>query len=177
MQININFGRPQWALGVFSLAFMFAGLANATSPIKATPFASPLPHGFVTSVQKANGSGVVVSYRIDTNVIANQPTVVSLIFNSPKDIGTVTFSSDAGLQLSGISSVPIALPKGGSQLLLKATANMDGILYINVFTTAAGATSVISIPVKIGNTTPKIFTMGKARLMPNGDRIIAMPVP
>jgi len=156
---------------------IFSGFVSAASSVKAVPFAASTPHDFVTATQKANGSGILVSYKIDGNVIANQPTIVNLIFNSPKGIGTVTFSADAGLELNGVNRSPIALPQGSSQLLLKATAQMDGLLYINVFTTVAGVSSVVSIPVKIGTTTPKVLMIGKPRSMPNGDRIVAMPVP
>jgi len=177
MQSYINLSPFQRLVGVVSIAMLVGACANATTAVSATPIGSALPTDLIRAVEKDNGSGITVSYRVEPNVIANQPTTIVVVFNALKGAGTARFSSDNGLKLSGITTAPVALPKGGSQLVLQATAKMDGLLYVNVFTAYAGATSVISIPVKVGDTAPKTAIVGKSKSMPNGERIISMPVP
>jgi len=135
-----------------------------------------LPANLVSTVQKPNGSGIAVRYRVDGGAVAHQPHAITLIFEGVKDdAATVHFTADPELQPSGLPA-QVTLPRGASQLVLQVTSQSDGLFYVNVFTMQAGATSVISVPVQSGSIGPKLRKLGESKPAADGERIISLPV-
>lgn len=136
------------------------------------------PQGWTTAVQKANGAGIVVQYRIENGAAAQQPLTVTVVFSAVTDPGaTVRFTTDAGLQLTGAAIPSVSLPLGMSELVLQATPQREGLFYLNIFTTQAGTTSVTSVPIQTSHVTPQLIQVGEAKVSGRGDRIIAISVP
>ncbi len=132
--------------------------------------------GFITAVQKSNGSRVVVRYKVSSASGAGVPVTVNLTFGAVNDAAAnVRFTSDAGLRLIA-SQAPMPLPMGSSELDFQAVSESDGLFYINVFTTQNGATSAMSIPVAVGNGKPRLDAMGVTKPSTAGEKIISIPV-
>lgn len=132
--------------------------------------------GFVTAVQKSNGSRVVVRYRVAPPPGAGLPATVSLTFNAVTDAAAaVRFTTDAGLRLLA-SQASVPLPLGSSELDIQAIPGGDGLFYLNVFTTQNGATSAMSIPIAVGTVAPKLDAVGVTKPAADGQKIISLPV-
>jgi len=127
-------------------------------------------------MQKPNGSGIDVRYRVDRAAAAHRPMTITLVFDGVKDVAaTVHFTADKELQSSGLAAL-MTLPLGTSQLALQVMPQSDGLFYVNVFTTQAGASSVTSVPVQSGSVGPKLNKLGEAKPTADGERIISLPV-
>ena len=132
--------------------------------------------GFVTAVQKSNGSRVVVRYKVSPASSVGVPVTVNLTFSAVNDAAAnVRFTSDVGLRLIA-SQAPMPLPMGSSELEIQAVPESDGLFYINVFTTQNNATSAMSIAVGVGNGKPKLDSMGATKPSAAGEKIISIPV-
>lgn len=181
MSIHSNHRRLAWRLAALALSTAClscgAGPASSTTSATATPISRALPTDLVSTMQKPNGSRITVRYRVEGTATINQPVTITLVFDVvTDDTATVRLTADPELLMSGVAA-KVTLPKGSSELSLQATPRSDGLFYVNVFTTQAGATSVISVPVQSGNTAPKLSQQGEAKQAPDGERLIALPVP
>ncbi|RQO54632.1 hypothetical protein DBV14_12775 [Variovorax sp. KBW07] len=128
------------------------------------------------AARKPNDSGVTLRYQLETTPQAGKATTVVLQFDgvSHPDGATVRLATDAGLTLSGNST--LTLPTGK-----RTTANVsvvsegEGLAYLNVFITQGSATSAISIPIQAGSATPALKASGVIKSTPDGENIISMP--
>ncbi len=162
--------------------FAMLAVSSSISCGAAVPVLTAIPGqpanfaGFVTPVQKSNGSRVIVGFRVTPTPGAGLPATVSLTFSAVTDAAAgVRFTSDAGLRLlAPQSSVP--LPLGASELDIQAIPEADGLFYLNVFTTQNGATSAMSIPIAVGTVAPKLSPVGVTKPTADGQKIISLPV-
>lgn len=137
----------------------------------------PAPAGMTRAVKKPNGSGIDVQYAVDGSPQIGRNTAVTLRFDGITDPagGSVRFSADAGLTLTGAGSVP--LPVGVvTTVTVQAAPASEGIAYLNVFTTQNGVTSATSVPIRVGKSDPSMRSNGDARKTPAGEAVISMPV-
>lgn len=164
-----------WPIAALILSMASLSCSGTPFPVAATSTSTPLPAHLIAAAQKPNGSKVNIRYRVDGGAVARQNATVTIIFDAVTDASAaVRFTSDPGLQLTGVSG-PVALPQGASQIVLQAIPQTDGLFYVNVFTTQAGATSVMSIPVRTGNIDPKLQKLGETKPSGQGEHIISMP--
>jgi hypothetical protein len=132
--------------------------------------------GLVHVAAKKGGSGVRVAYRIEGVPQANVPTTVTVEFSgiSAPDGAIASFSAEDPAVLTGVSTLPLK-PKQTQSTSVFVTAAEDGVYFLNVTTTQAGRSSVISIPVKVGTGAPKLEKQGTAETTPSGERVISLP--
>lgn len=129
------------------------------------------------ATQKANGSGIVLSFTEAVAARAGVPVSLKLTFDGVTDPagGRVRISADAGLTLAGDAAFSLAAGQV-QQRNITVTADTDGFFYLNVFTTQGGRTSVASIPVKVGNAVPALKSLGKIT-QSGQEKLVVMPVP
>jgi hypothetical protein len=140
---------------------------------------SPAP--MVGGRTKSNGSGVSIGYRLDGTPKAGAPLTVVLSFDGITDPAgaTVRLVTDGGLALAGSSDSTLALPGGGpSNATVDVVPGASGIGYLHVFTTQNGSTSVISVPVQVGQAPASLASPAgaAAKQTPSGDKILPMQV-
>ena len=177
MPIQSTRGNFAWPIAALALSMASLSCGGAPASVGATSTPVSLPANLITAMQKPNGSKVNVRYRVDGGAAVGQGATITMIFDAVIDSSaSVRFTSDPGLQLTGVSG-PVSLPLGTSQVVLTAIPQRSGLFYVNVFTTQAGATSVMSIPVSMGNIDPKLQKLGEMKPADKGERIISMPVP
>lgn len=170
-------GNFAWPIAALALSLASVSCSGTPAAVIATSTPTLLPANLITAMQKPNGSKVGVRYRVDGGAAVRQDATITMIFDAVTDSSaSVRFTSDPELQLTGVSG-PVSLPSGTSQVVLTATPQRSGLFYVNVFTTQAGATSVMSIPVRTGNIDPKLQKLGETKPAGQGERIISMPVP
>ncbi len=177
MLIHLIPRRFAWLLMISVLSPACLSCAAASALMAAAPLGDTLPANLVNTVQKPHGSGIAVRYRVNGTAVTGQAVTITLIFDAVRDdSAAVRFTADKELQLSGPVDAP-SLPRGLSQRELQVTPRSDGVFYVNVFTTQAGATSVVSVPIQSGHVPPKLRKPGQLQPAGNGERIISMPVP
>jgi hypothetical protein len=149
------------------------GMPDARVPKRSQHKAAPAP--MTTAVQKSNGSGVAVQYRVDGTPQAGRATSVVLQFDDVTDPqgASVRFTADPGLTLR--NGNPLTLPAGQrSTATVSVIGESDGLRYLNVFVSQGGASSAISIPIQTG-TAPLMKSQGDVQTTKEGDSIITMP--
>lgn len=168
--------RVHRSLGVIAMMALAMGLSlqacAGTKPGRGT--SAPM----TAAPMKPGGSGVAVQYRIDGTPQAGVAVPVVLRFDGVTDPagGTVRFSGDGGLTITG-SSGPQTLPAGqASTLTVQVVPDADGIGYLHVFTTQNGATSATSITVQVGKGPSALPASSGLKDTPAGDKILTMPV-
>lgn len=132
----------------------------------------------VVVAQKANGSGVDLSYDTPLVTAPRQAVSVSLNFDGVVDTGaTVRISADSSLQLESPLAA-LVLPLGKSQVTVRARTTVAGLFYLHVQTLQQGRASISSIPVQVGNGSAKLDSPGELKPAPAGtDMLIVIPVP
>jgi hypothetical protein len=132
-----------------------------------------------TAPMKANGSGVVVKFRVDSETPQVGKIVpVVLTFDGITDStgATLRLAVDGGLSL-GATNVTRTLPPGpATTLTVEVVPAAEGVGYLHVFTTQYGATSATSIPVQVGKAATALPASGDVRQAPGGDKLLPMPV-
>jgi len=132
-----------------------------------------------TAPMKANGSGVVVRFRVaDASPQAGKAVSVELTFEGITDPSgaMLRLVGDGGVSL-GATEVTRTLPAGAATTLtVEVTPAAEGVGYLNVFTTQYGATSATSIPLQVGKAAAALPASGDVKQMPGGEKILPMPV-
>lgn len=132
-----------------------------------------------TAPMKANGSGVVVQFRVDTETPqVGKVVAVVLTFDGITDPtgAALRLAVDGGLSL-GTSNATRTLPPGGATALaVEVVPAAEGVGYLHVFTTQYGATSATSIPIQVGKAANALPGSGDVKQTPSGDKIRPMPV-
>ncbi len=149
------------------------GMPDSRVPKRSQHKAAPAP--MTTAVQKSNGAGVKVQYRVDGAPQAGRATSVVLQFDDVTDPqgASVRFTADPGLSLRNAS--PLALPAGQrTTATVSVVSETDGLRYLNLFVTQGGASSAISIPIQAG-AAPLMKPQGDTETTREGDSIITMP--
>lgn len=161
---------------LLGVAFILPSCALADAPAPAAK-STPKPAAMMSAVKKPNGSGIDVQYAVDGSPQIGRNTAVTLRFDGVTDPagGSVRFSADGGLVLTGATSVP--LPAGATTtVVVQAAPSGEGIAYLNVFTTQNGVTSATSVPIRVGKSDPTLRSNGEVRKTPAGEAVISMPV-
>ena len=168
--------RASRSLGAIAMAALAMGVslqacAHTTKPGRATS------DKMTAAPMKPGGSGVAIQYRIDGTPQAGVAVPVVLSFDGITDPagGTVRFTGDGGLTVTGASG-PQALPAGKvTTLTVQVVPDADGIGYLHVFTTQNGATSATSITVQAGKAPSALPASSGLKDTPAGEKIITMP--
>ena len=145
--------------------------ATKASGAKGTMKAAPM---------KANGSGVVVRFRVaDATQQTGKAISVELTFEGITDPSgaALRLAGDGGVSL-GSTEVTRTLPAGvATTLTVLVTLAGEGVGYLHVFTTQYGATSATSIPLQIGKAPSALPASGDdLKQTPGGEKILPMPV-
>ncbi|NLP65473.1 hypothetical protein [Paraburkholderia sacchari] len=91
--------------------------------------------------------------------------------------GEVTYTTEGSLRLSGSAQKSLTPDsKGASQDTVVVQAASDGAYFLNVFVSTASGTTVVSIPVTVGNAAFKPVAAAASTVStPGGQRVIEMP--
>ena len=156
-----------------ALAFaLSAGIACAAG----TPRGKVDERGFVQIDTKKSGSGVRVAYRIDGEPQPGVPATMTVEFrgiNAPAG-AIASFGTEEPAVLTGPSTLKLK-PGPPQSATVALTAAQDGIYFVNVTTTQAGRSSVVSIPVKVGAGGRRLERPGTVEITPSGERVISLP--
>ncbi|MGJ7510312.1 hypothetical protein [Variovorax sp. GT1P44] len=148
---------------------------GSTSPSKGENSRSRMK----TAPMKANGSGVFVQFRVDTETAqVGKAVVVSLTLDGITDPtgATLRLAVDGGLSL-GATNATRTLPAGSAtSLTVEVMPGAEGVGYLHVFTTQYGATSATSIPIQVGKAATALPRSEEVKQTPSGDKIRPMPV-
>jgi len=151
--------------------------ANASEPAarKAASASKPMH----VAPMKSNGSGIILSYRIDGTPKAGSPVSVVLRMDGVTDPAgaTVRWVAGTGLSLVSPSQTSQMLASGViSTLAVQVIPAGEGVGYLDVFTTQYGAISAMSIPVQVGKAPTSLPATGELKQTPSGEKIVPMPV-
>jgi hypothetical protein len=131
-----------------------------------------------TAPMKANGSGVIVRYRIDGTPEIGVAVPVVLTFDGVTERGgaLLRLTTEGGLALGNVAETR-TLPTGEeTTLTINVTPTVAGIGYLHVFTTQYSAISATSIPVQIGKTPSALPNAGDLKQTPGGDKVRSIQV-
>ena len=134
---------------------------------------APASASMMTAPMKANGSGVIVRYRIDATPEIGVAVPVVLTFDGVTEQGgaALRLTTEGGLALGDVAATH-TLPAGEvTSLTIKVTPSAAGIGYLHVFTTQYGATSATSIPVQIGESPSALPGASELKQTPGGDKV------
>jgi hypothetical protein len=134
--------------------------------------------GMTRAFAKANGSGIVVTYRVEGEPKKNAATEVVVVLTRAEGDGpaAVRFAADAGLILRDGPLGELSLAAGSpTTIRLSVVPESDGLRYLNVFTSQNGRSSSTSIPIQVGSMTPK-GPGSTLKTAPDGARILSHPV-
>lgn len=166
-------------LSALALA-MFSPVSSADAPDAGGPAKvkkTSKDRAMKVAPQKPNGSGIVVRYRLQGTPQAGRPVPVALALE--RVVGadaSVRFETDAGLRLAGDADARALMAGRTAALTVDVVPGGEGISYLHVFTTQDGITSVASIPVSVGKGGTALPSVGELKPLPDGDKIISMPV-
>jgi hypothetical protein len=144
--------------------------SNAASPKYRT-------RAFIILPQKKNGSGMQVAYRLESKPMKGQALTISLRFdhvNHP-DGGSVDFSTDKELEIRSPAIRQVISAKRTALHQLVVTPQAEGLFYVNVFTEQAGRKSAAAIPVRVGQSSVVLNTLGPISADHRGEKVIAIP--
>lgn len=156
-------------------ALLVAALAAAMPDAFADQASQMTKRAAVSS--KLNASGIVLDFAAVPLVRVGVPASVVLKFTGVTEAagGSVQITADPGLALS--SETDFSLAAGSvAERTVTFTAGTEGLLYLNVFMTQRGQTSVASVPVRVGNKTLAMKTLGKLRKS-GQEQLVVMPLP
>lgn len=160
---------------VLGLSLLLSSCAFADAP-GAAAHAAPQQRAMTRAVAKPNGSAIDVQYVVEGSPQIGRRTAVTLRFDGITDPagGSVRFGADPGLALTAEGRVP--LPVGAvTTVTVHVVPGSEGIAYLHVFTAQNGATSAISVPIRVGKTAPALRSSGDLRKTPSGEAVISMP--
>jgi hypothetical protein len=154
-------------------------LAADPAPVRNTSKSAPKPV-WVQAAAKHGGSGVSLRYSLAATLQPNVPAALQLQFAGiSEDDASVEVRAPVGVTLTDANGAPLAsqsLPRGQiTTLSLTVTAAVDGMQFIDVFTTQGGRGSAQSVPLKVGKGEMLLKKSGDLRIEPNGERVISMP--
>lgn len=142
----------------------------------ASSSAHAAPAAMTQAPEKANGSGVSISYRVEGVPQVGRTTPVTLAFENVNNVNgaTVSLTTDAGLSIQGERT--LNLPTGQrTEAQVVILNEREGLLYLNVFVLQGTRRSVISVPVKIGTAAPVLKSTGTLVRDAQGQWIMSMP--
>ena len=168
--------------GAVALLLALSALESASADSAGSPAATKASGAKGTmkaAPMKANGSGVVVRFRVaDATPQVGKAISVELTFEGITDPSgaVLRLAGDGGVSL-GSTEVTRTLPAGvATTLTVEVMLAAEGVGYLNVFTTQYGATSATSIPVQVGKAASALPASGDLKQTPGGEKILPMPV-
>jgi hypothetical protein len=175
----VNVGSGACAVIALALALLVplsavADGAKAPGAVKSAPASAPLK----TAPMKANGSGVIVRYRVDGTPEIGVAVPVVLTFDGVTEQGgaNLRLTTEGGLALGDVAAAR-TLPAGEvTSLTIKVTPSATGIGYLHLFTTQYGVTSATSIPVQIGESPSALPGTDESKQTPGGDKVRSIQV-
>lgn len=153
-----------WVLGL-GLVFGVASGEAAARPVDA---------GATAPVVKANGSRIGVRYTLQGTPAVGSPLRIVLAFSNVGGAGgAASLVAEPGLTLLSAPDRRV-LPSGASTWTVEVQPQADGWAYLNVLTTQDGATSALSIPLKVGAATEKLPASPLLKEGAQGERLLIM---
>lgn len=122
------------------------------------------------------GTGVTLAYKISGALKVGSPVTLNVELSSTAD-AEVKMIADQGLSMNPATPV-LRMPAGQTIVqTLSVTPQADGLLYVNVFSTANGRFATKSIPINVGTTAKQQKSSDTTQTTPSGERIKAITLP
>jgi hypothetical protein len=122
------------------------------------------------------GTGVTLAYKISGALRVGSPITLNVELSSTAD-AEVKMTADQGLSMNPATPV-LRVPAGQTVVqTLNVTPQADGLLYVNVFSTANGRFATKSIPINVGNVAKLQKSSDTEQITPSGERIKAITLP
>lgn len=177
--------RTTFSLPALAAALCTLGAAFATTSALAdapAPAAKPAKaRAWVQAPRKHNGPSVRLSYSVPAQLAVSQAASVRLMFEGvAQDDTRVSIKSPDGsvsvTQADGSATTDVALPRGHTTLIdLRVTPSIEGLHYIDVFTSQGAFSGVQSVPLKVGSGKLQFKPNGTVQTTPSGERVISLP--
>jgi hypothetical protein len=122
------------------------------------------------------GTGVTLAYKISGALKVGSPVTLNVELSSTTD-AEVKMTADRGLSMN--PATPVLRVQAGQTLVqtLSVTPQADGLLYVNVFSTANGRFATKSIPINVGSIVKQQKSSDTTQTTPSGERIKAITLP
>ncbi len=151
-----------------------ADVSHSNAASTANPTAAKKKTDYTSSAM--SGTGVTLAYKISGSLKVGSPVTVNVQLSSTTD-AEVKMTADQGLSMNPATPV-LRVPAGQTIVqTLSVTPQADGLLYVNVFSTANGRFATKSIPLTIGNIANQQKSSGATQITPGGERIKAITLP
>lgn len=122
------------------------------------------------------GTGVTLAYKISGTPKVGSPVTVNIELSSTTD-AEVKMTADQGLSMNPATPV-LRVPAGQTVVqTLNVTPQADGLLYVNVFSSANGRFATKSIPINVGTIAKQQKSSDNTQTTPSGERIKAITLP
>jgi hypothetical protein len=123
-------------------------------------------------VSQSMTTGVDVGYRLSGKPQIGSPLTIQLELTSPRD-GVVTMTAGEGLSLSQPNSSLMLSAGQVKSSSITVVPQVEGLLYVNVFSTVNGRKGSMAIPVQVGEA--KQLVRDDAQPAPSRDRMVSVP--
>jgi hypothetical protein len=169
------------ALGAACMAASAHADAFHATPAANTKSKTAAADSWTTARQKHNASGLELRYRAPATVKPGAGAALALSISGVTAEGAQVElkGSDPAMRilLGGRPvSGPVALAAGESRRLdLEVLDAPEGLQQVAVYLTQNGRTSVVSVPVKVGQGQQLQKAQGEAHTTPSGEKVISLP--
>jgi hypothetical protein len=151
-----------------------ADVAHSGAARSTAPHTAKKKTGFTSAAM--SGTGVTLAYKITGALKIGSPVTINIELSSTTD-AEVKMTADQGLSMNPATPVLSVAAGQTTAQTLSVTPQSDGLLYVNVFSTANGRFSTKSIPLNVGNTANPQKSTGTMQTTPAGERIKAITLP
>lgn len=148
---------------------VLAWLAAAAWPVRAHPVDTWTP-----AEAKAQGSGVLVSYAVPPGVAAGNRVAVRLRLAGARAAQGASVSVRDLVDGRTVLSLQLE-PGEVREVDVWVLARADGVQFLDVLTTQAGRSSVVSVPVRVGGGKTRLSSGGRAAVSATGEAVVVMP--
>lgn len=122
------------------------------------------------------GTGVSLAYKISGALKVGSSVTVNIELSSTTD-AEVKITADQGLSMNPATPV-LRVPAGQTVVqTVNVTPQADGLLYVNVFSSANGRFATKSIPINVGTIAKQQKSSDNTQTTPSGERIKAITLP
>lgn len=150
------------------------GLCLSLVGAGACPAWADSPHPWTHAEGKAQGSGVLVSFAVPPGVTAGARVAVRLRLAAARNAdGASVRVRDL---VDGRTLLSLVLEPGEvREADVWVLARADGMQFLDVITTQSGRSSVVSVPVRVGQGKARLSHTGRPAQAPNGEAVVVMP--
>jgi hypothetical protein len=174
MKTTYVIGNAMVLAAALAYAPVQADVSHSGAAHTTTPTAAKKKTNYTSTAM--SGTGVTLAYKISGSLKVGSPITLNVELSSTA-AAEVKMTADQGLSMNPATPV-LRVPAGQTVVqTLSVTPQADGLLYVNVFSTANGRFATKSIPFNVGNLAKQQKASDTTQITPTGERIKAITLP